>query len=270
MIKITICSHSTTKFVPSVIEPAKYEKYLKLVRVTAYVMRAVREFMKRLISKGKSQHTEILKIELTSEEIKLAEEYWYRNVQQEEFAKELQALKNDEELPKISKLIFLSPIFDKDSNIIRVGGRLQFSLIPEESKHQIILPGKHIIVEKITQSVHEREGMHAGPETTLAIIREKFWIIQGRRNVSKVIRKCIKCKKQFTKPLVQKTAPLPLERVSPSLPFTHVGLDFTGHLFLEQKGSKIPEKAYECTAEEVFATRFGEIINLRLKELTKI
>ena len=41
-------------------------------------------------------------------------------------------------------------------------------------------------------------------------------------------------------------APLPLERVSPSLPFTHVGLDFTGHLLLKQKGSKIPHKAYVC------------------------
>ena len=93
MTKITVCSHSTTKSVPSVIEPTKYDKFLKLVRVTAYVMRAVREFMKRLISKGKSEHKEILKIELTSEEIKLAEEYWCRNVQQEEFVKELQASK---------------------------------------------------------------------------------------------------------------------------------------------------------------------------------
>ena len=93
MIEITVCSHSTTKSVPSVIEPTKYEKFLKLVRVTAYVMRAVREFMKRLISKGKREHKEILEIESTSEEIKLAEEYWCRNVQQEEFAKELQASK---------------------------------------------------------------------------------------------------------------------------------------------------------------------------------
>ena len=46
--------------------------------------------------------------------------------------------------------------------------------------------------------------------------------------------------------LVQKMAPLLLERVSSSLPFTHVGLEVTGHLFLKQKGSKIPEKAYVC------------------------
>ena len=75
MIKITACSHSTAKIVPSVIDPTKYETFLQLFTVTAYVMRAVPEFTKRLISKGESQHEDSLKIELTSKEIKLAEEY---------------------------------------------------------------------------------------------------------------------------------------------------------------------------------------------------
>ena len=33
---------------------------------------------------------------------------------------------------------------------------------------------------------------------------------------------------------------------SPSPPFTHVGLEFTGHLFLKLKGSSVPQKAYVC------------------------
>ena len=41
-------------------------------------------------------------------------------------------------------------------------------------------------------------------------------------------------------------APFPVERASPSPPFTHVGLDFTGHLFLKLKGSSVPQKAYVC------------------------
>ena len=41
-------------------------------------------------------------------------------------------------------------------------------------------------------------------------------------------------------------APLPVGRASPSPPFTHVGLDFTGHLFLKLKGSTVPQKAYVC------------------------
>ena len=71
-------------------------------------------------------------------------------------------------------------------------------------------------------------------------------MVQGRRNVSKVIRKCFKCRRQLTKPLVQKMAPSSLERVCSSLQFAHVGLDITGHLFLKQKGNKVLQKAYVC------------------------
>ena len=181
MVKITVCNHSTTNSVSRVIDPAKYKKFLKLARVTAYVLRAVRNFETSLRSKATSQPMESFGKDLTSEEIKSAEEYWYRTVQREEFAGDFEALKNDVQLPTTSKLNSLSPIFDHEKELIKVGGRLQFSLIPEESKHQIILPGKHMVVDKIIQSAHEREATHAGPETTLAITRERFWIIQGRR-----------------------------------------------------------------------------------------
>eukprot|EP00112_Aurelia_sp_Birch-Aquarium-sp1_P003266 Seg1363.23 transcript_id=Seg1363.23/GoldUCD/mRNA.D3Y31 product="hypothetical protein" protein_id=Seg1363.23/GoldUCD/D3Y31 len=213
IVKNTVCNHSTIKSVSIVIDPAKYEKFLKLARITAYVLRAVRNFKKSLRSKATSQQqTESSGKELTTDEIKSAEEYWYRQVQQEEFPDDFEALKNSVQLPKSSQLNSLFPIFDHEKELIKVGGRLQFSLIPEESKHQIILPGKHMVVEKIIQSAHEREGTHAGPETTLAITRERFWIIQGRRNVTRVIHRCLKCKRQVTKQLMQKMAPLPVER----------------------------------------------------------
>ena len=78
--------------------------------------------------------------DLTSDEIKSAEEYWYRTVQLEEFAEDFAALNNGEQLPKTSQLKSLSPIFDHEKELIKVGGRLQFSLISDESKHLIILP----------------------------------------------------------------------------------------------------------------------------------
>ena len=246
MAAVTVCNHSTTKSASRVIDPTKNEKFLKLARVTAYVLRALRKFKTSLKSKTTSQPKQTLGVDLTSDEIKSAEEYWYRKVQQEEFAEDFEALKNDVQLPKTSKLNSLSAIFDHEKELIKVGGRLQFSLIPEESKHQIILPGKHMVVDKIIQSAHEREATHAGPESTLAITRERFWIIQGRRNVTRVIHRCLKCKRQVTKPLMQRMAPLPVERASPSPPFTHVGLDFTGHLFLKLKEGSVPQKAYVC------------------------
>eukprot|EP00112_Aurelia_sp_Birch-Aquarium-sp1_P013482 Seg2864.4 transcript_id=Seg2864.4/GoldUCD/mRNA.D3Y31 product="hypothetical protein" protein_id=Seg2864.4/GoldUCD/D3Y31 len=104
MVKNTVCNHSTTKSVSRVIDPAKYEKFLKLARITAYVLRAVRNFKKSLRSKATSQQTESSGRVLTTEEIKSAEEYWYRQVQQEELAEDFEALKNSVQLPKASQL----------------------------------------------------------------------------------------------------------------------------------------------------------------------
>jgi hypothetical protein len=38
-------------------------------------------------------------------------------------------------------------VFDDELDLIRVGGRLQFADLPEETKHQIVLPAKHPVVE---------------------------------------------------------------------------------------------------------------------------
>ena len=95
MVKITVCIHSTKKSVSRAIDPARYEKFLKLARVTAYVLRVVRNLKKSFRNKATSQQTVSQGIELTPDEIKSAEEYWYWKVQQEEFAEDFEALKND-------------------------------------------------------------------------------------------------------------------------------------------------------------------------------
>ena len=74
MATVTVCNHSTTKSVIRVIDPAKYEKFLKLARVIAYVLRAVCNFKKTLRSKATSQSMESFGTDLTSDEIKSAEE----------------------------------------------------------------------------------------------------------------------------------------------------------------------------------------------------
>ena len=84
MAKITVCNHSTTKSVSRVIDPGKYEKFLKLARVTAYVLRANRNFKTSLRSKATSQPMESFGKDLTSEEMESPEEYWYRTVQRDQ------------------------------------------------------------------------------------------------------------------------------------------------------------------------------------------
>ena len=74
------------------------------------------------------------------------------------------------------------------------------------------------------------------------MVRQKFWIIKGRATVRKVVEKCLMCRHYCTKPLTQQIAPLPADRIIPAPPFTNIGLDFAGPLYLKDGGAK----AYIC------------------------
>lgn len=113
-----------------------------------------------------------------------------------------------------------------------VGGRLQFAQILEDAKHQIIIPHDDPVIEKLIMHLHVK-ACHAGPETTLAFLRQRFWLIQRRREVKGVLRKCLTCKRWQIKPVQQKMALLPAERVQIAPPFKNIGLDFTGPLYLK-------------------------------------
>ena len=159
--------------------------------------------------------------------MKEAKTYWYRDIQKSSFAEEWTRLQVKDGLPLKSPLRKLNPYFDEKDKLIRVGGRLQFSELPEEAKHRIILPAKHPVVDKIIIHSHEAQACHAGPETTLAILREKFCILRGRRTVKRAINDCRTCRKFRIGPAQQQMAPLPPERATCSPAFTHVGIDFT-------------------------------------------
>ena len=141
--------------------------------------------------------------------------------------------------------------------MIRVGGRLQFADLPEENKHQIILPHGHPAVARLIQDVH-RQMLHAGPETVLSVLRQKIWLTQGRRDVKRVIRRCVPCQRQRVGPCTQKMGSLPEERVSTSLPFVHIGTDFAGPLYVKE-GSSV-KKAYVC----VFTCASSRMVHLEL------
>jgi len=49
------------------------------------------------------------------------------------------------------------------------------------------------------------------PETLLSTLRQRIWITQGRREVKRIIRKCVICQRQRVGPCGQKMGPLPKE-----------------------------------------------------------
>ena len=216
------------------IDMSRYGTWLKLIRVTAYVLRAVKLFK----TKCKSSESQ-----LSAEEVKKAELKCCKWVQEEVYKEDYQLLKSGQTLPKNSRLLKLDPYYDREDQVIRVGGRLQFADLLEQTKHQVILPHGHPEVAKKVLDLH-KIMLHAGPESILSTLRQKIWLTQGRREVKRVIRRCVACQKQRVGPCAQKMGPLPEERVSCSPAFAHVGTDFAGPLYVKE-GSTI-QKVYVC------------------------
>ena len=112
-----------------------------------------------------------------------------------------------------------------------------------------MLPAKHRFVDLLIKNFHERVK-HNGVNDTLVALRENYWIIRGRKAVKRIVRACVICKKFEGSPYSTPVSPdLPACRVSADPPFTHVGLDFAGPLYIKAGRTSAEEstqKVYIC------------------------
>lgn len=150
-------------------------------------------------------------------------------VQQEAYAEEVKSLRNGRPLPKSSTLHSLSPYLDGDG-LLRVGGRLGKAehTLGLEVVHPAILPKRHHVSTLLARHFHEKVK-HQGRHFTEGALRTGgYWIIGAKRLVSSLIHDCLVCKRLRGILMQQKMADLPIERVVPSAPFSHVGVDVFG------------------------------------------
>ncbi|XP_076660747.1 uncharacterized protein LOC143364135 [Halictus rubicundus] len=94
-------------------------------------------------------------------------------------------------------------------------------------KHPIILPPGSRLTQLIVEQHHQRT-LHGGVQLTLASIRQRYWIPQGRQRVKGCISHCITCLRWRAATATQLMGDLPSHRVTPSRPFTHTGVDYAG------------------------------------------
>lgn len=147
-------------------------------------------------------------------------------VQQEVFCEEYKTIKSGQSLKKGNRLLCLDPFVDNEG-LLRVGGRLQNSSLPYDQKHPILLSHDHHVTLMIVRDAH-LTTLHGGNSLTLSYIRQKYWILGGKRTVKSSIRKCVKCTRYRSSTASQKMGSLPKPRVTESYPFSHTGVDYAG------------------------------------------
>ena len=137
-----------------------------------------------------------------------------------------------------SSLRQLDPYTDVHG-IIRVGGRLKFSSLPDEYTHPAILPKSSHVTELILQYYHNKVN-HQGRGITINELRANgFWVLGASALVARLIRKCVICNKLRAKTQKQRMSDLPEDRVEPSPPFLYSAVDYFGPYIIKERRKEI-------------------------------
>ena len=115
-----------------------------------------------------------------------------------------------EEISRIAELKSLRNLrLCVDANsMLRIDGRQENTGLPLDTRHPLILPGKHALTKLIVLREHVKAG-HTGPSYTLMQTRQQFWIIQGMSSVKSILSKGSKFARRKATPIRQLMADLP-------------------------------------------------------------
>ncbi|XP_062557358.1 uncharacterized protein LOC134222232 [Armigeres subalbatus] len=214
----------------------RFSNYQHMLRITAYWRRYFGNL--RL-----DKNSRVVTLPLSTTEIRNAELTLIRLVQIHAFTPELKTVEVHQAIPSNSRLRWFNPMLDSEG-ILRIGGRIDRSSQPFESRHQILLPGAHPFTMLLLRSQHERL-LHAAPQLLTNTIRLRFWILGGRSAIRRVVHSCVTCFRAKPKVIEQFMAELPSQRVTASRPFAIVGVDFWGPIYLKPRHRRdAPPKAY--------------------------
>ncbi|UYV69200.1 hypothetical protein LAZ67_6002808 [Cordylochernes scorpioides] len=193
----------------NVIQEVRYDyTYSQYVRIMGWILRFIYNMRNNEKHFGR----------LLPEELKMAELQLIRSVQVETFS-------NPYNLRGYQ-------IKRSEDGILRVKTRFTFREDLEDYKSPILLPRKHPLVKKLIEEYHLK-FCHAGVLFLMNELREKYWILQSRIAVKRVVRQCVTCRKLTAKSVITEEAPLPKERIMTTNVFEIIGVDLTGPLYLK-------------------------------------
>ena len=115
---------------------------------------------------------------------------------------------------------------------MRVGGRLGLGSANYAVKHPWIMPATEKFSRAIVEAYH-RMSFDGGPTSTLSSLRMEYWILKARTLENHIYRNCIVCFRLNPVPVFQPPGQLPIDRITPSRPFSIVGIDYCGPVYLK-------------------------------------
>ncbi|GBL93126.1 hypothetical protein AVEN_216477-1 [Araneus ventricosus] len=144
---------------------------------------------------------------------------------------------NDDKLKKLRPIIDCNGLIRAKTNISNRHDTIDF-------KFPIIFPSDHTVVKLLVMNSHN-DLLHAGISMLMSHLREKYWIIKGRKTIRNCIRNCVKCQRFKAKKCELTPGILAKDRVSDAATFEIVGVDLAGPLYL-RNGPKAYIVLYTC------------------------
>ncbi|XP_055622809.1 uncharacterized protein LOC129766313 [Toxorhynchites rutilus septentrionalis] len=94
---------------------------------------------------------------------------------------------------------------------------------------------------------HHKKLIHGGNTVTLAVLRDEFWPLHGRRAIRSVLRSCFNCHRANPRPIEQPVGQLPSSHVTVNEAFYCTGVDYCGPLYLKPAHRRAAsQKVYIC------------------------
>lgn len=203
----------------------KFSNLNKTFRITSLILKFVFLKCKKSVSRERLMN--------------LSKLYWLKTEQARHFDEELTFLSSpsDKQVPKIVNDLNL---FRDSKGLIRSKGRIDNSPHDYDVCNPVLLPKQSFLTELVVWDFHHR-CHHLGTATTLNSVRlGGYWIPRGRAIIRRILDKCITCKKLNVYPFkYPKPHSYPVDKVNFSRPYQHVGIDFTGHIFIKSGSSHV-------------------------------
>jgi len=160
----------------------------KIIRIIAYVLRF---YMKT------KKHKDINNtLALTTKELEWSFLKLVQNCQYTTLPTEIETIKSGG-VPKPT-IQGLNPFMHEYTDeiltfsLLRVGGRLMNAPIPFDAKFPLLLPKNCEFVSKYVHYLHITNFL-AGARILVGLLRQRFWIINAREVVKRIVRQCVPC-----------------------------------------------------------------------------